>query len=295
MKTPLFIVLFLTGFVIPGKDVSAVNTENVYSEEKAYTESPAGANEILAVDVSKSDLHLDLLGTVVNGNVSKALVKNPVTGQIANYVAGEVLDLVYNETVKVVEVANCVVLLERASGTIETIECNNKMPTVVFTGPAALAKYRIVRPGEKEDAFALSANFSSDYDNEILTASVKHDVDPYLVKAVIKAESNFDPNAVSSKNAQGMMQLIPATATDYGVDDPFDPIANIEGGVRYLKDLMEYFDGDMKLSLAAYNAGKGSVIKHGFTIPPYPETTDYITKVLGYYKIMKAKNYVSKN
>jgi len=92
-----------------------------------------------------------------------------------------------------------------------------------------------------------------------------------------------------------MMQLIPATASDYGVNDPFDPVANIEGGVRYLKDLMEYFDGDMKLSLAAYNAGKGSVIKHGFTIPPYPETTDYITKVLGYYKIMKAKNYVSKN
>jgi soluble lytic murein transglycosylase-like protein len=91
------------------------------------------------------------------------------------------------------------------------------------------------------------------------------------------------------------MQLIPATASDYGVDDPFDPVSNIEGGVRYLKDLMEYFDGDMKLSLAAYNAGKGAVIKHGFTIPPYPETTDYITKVLGYYKIMKAKNYVSKN
>jgi len=295
MRTPLFIVLFLTGFVITGKDVSAVNTENVYSEERAYTERPAGDNRILAVDVSKSDLHVDLLGTVVNGNTSKALVKNPVTGEIANYVAGEVLDLVRTETVVVVEVANCVVLLERASGMFETIECNNKLPTVVFTGPAFLAKYRIVRPGEKEDAFALSANFSSDYDNEILTASVKHDVDPYLVKAVIKAESNFDPNAVSPKNAQGMMQLIPATASDYGVNDPFDPISNIEGGVRYLKDLMEYFDGDMKLSLAAYNAGKGAVIKHGFTIPPYPETTDYITKVLGYYKIMKAKNYVSKN
>ena len=295
MRTPLFIVLFLTGFVISGKDVSAVNTENIYSEEKTYTERPEGGNEILAVDVSKSNLHLDLLGTVVNGNISKALVKNPVTGEIANYVAGEVLDLVRTETVVVVEVANCVVLLERADGMIETIECNNKMPTVVFTGPAALAKYRIVRPGEKEDKLALSSNFPSDYDNEIFATSVKHDVDPYLVKAVIKAESNFDPNAVSSKNAQGMMQLIPATASDYGVNDPFDPVANIEGGVRYLKDLMEYFDGDMKLSLAAYNAGKGSVIKHGFTIPPYPETTDYITKVLGYYKIMKAKNYVSKN
>ncbi len=294
MKTPLLIVLLLAGFVTHGKDVFAIDTETVYSKEKAYTERPADENKILAVNVAKSGLHLDLLGTVVNGNISKALVKNPVTGEIGNYVAGDVLDLVRTEIVNVVEVANCVVLLERA-GALETIECNNKMPTVVFTGPAALAKYRIVRPGEKEDAFALSASFSSDYDNEILTASVKHDVDPYLVKAVIKAESNFDPNAISPKNAQGMMQLIPATASDYGVDDPFDPVSNIEGGVRYLKDLMEYFDGDMKLSLAAYNAGKGAVIKHGFTIPPYPETTDYITKVLGYYKIMKARNYVSKN
>jgi hypothetical protein len=295
MKTPLFIVLLLAGFIVPGQDVSAIDSEAVYTEEKAYTERPAGENKILAVTVSKSDLHVDLLGTVVNGNISKALVKNPVTGELGTYIAGDVLDLVRTETVNVIEVANCVVLLERAGGVLETIECNNKMPTVVFTGPAALAKYRIVRPGEKEDAFALSANFSSDYDSEILTASVKHDVDPYLVKAVIKAESNFDPNAISPKNAQGMMQLIPATASDYGVDDPFDPVSNIEGGVRYLKDLMEYFDGDMKLSLAAYNAGKGAVIKHGFTIPPYPETTDYITKVLGYYKIMKAKNYVSKN
>jgi len=294
MKTPLFIVLLLAGFVTPDQDVFAIAAEAAYSDEKAYTERPADENKILAVSVAKSDLHVDLLGTVVNGNISKALVKNPVTGEIGNYVAGDVLDLVRSETVNVVEVANCVVLLERA-GAFETIECNNKMPTVVFTGPAALAKYRIVHPGEKEDAFALSANFSSDYDKEIMTASVKHDVDPYLVKAVIKAESNFDPNAISPKNAQGMMQLIPATASDYGVDDPFDPVANIEGGVRYLKDLMEYFDGDMKLSLAAYNAGKGAVIKHGFTIPPYPETTDYITKVLGYYKIMKAKNYVSKN
>lgn len=294
MRNPLLIVLLFAGFVTPGQDVFAIDAEPVFSDEKAYTERPADENKILAVSVSKSDLHVELLGTVVNGNISKALVKNPVTGELGTYIAGDMLDLVRTEAVNVIEVANCVVLLERA-GMLETIECNNKMPTVVFTGPAALAKYRIVRPGEKEDAFALSANFSTDYDKEIMTASVKHDVDPYLVKAVIKAESNFDPNAVSPKNAQGMMQLIPATASDYGVDDPFDPVANIEGGVRYLKDLMEYFDGDMKLSLAAYNAGKGAVIKHGFTIPPYPETTDYITKVLGYYKIMKAKNYVSKN
>ena len=125
--------------------------------------------------------------------------------------------------------------------------------------------------------------------------SEKHDVDPYLVKAVIKAESNFDPGAVSPKNAQGIMQLIPATASDYGVDDPFDAKENMEGGVEYLSDLLNYFEGDLRLSLAAYNAGKGAVIKHGFTIPPYPETTEYISRVLGYYKILKSGKYASKN
>ena len=113
MRTPLFIVLLLAGFVTPDQDVFAIAAESVYSEEKAYTERPEGENKILAVSVAKSDLHVDLLGTVVNGNISKALVKNPVTGEIGNYVAGDVLDLVRTETVNVVEVANCVVLLER--------------------------------------------------------------------------------------------------------------------------------------------------------------------------------------
>ena len=153
---------------------------------------------------------------------------------------------------------------------------------------ASLAKYKINKPKSRA---SLSNSFSTEYDREIILISEKHKVDPYLVKAVIKAESNFNPNAVSPKNAQGIMQLIPATASDYGVDDPFDAKDNMEGGIQYLKDLLDYFDGDLKLSLAAYNAGKGSVIKHGFTIPPYPETTDYIAKVLEYYKDLKTKNY----
>jgi soluble lytic murein transglycosylase-like protein len=204
-----------------------------------------------------------------------------------------VLDLVSSETVNVVEISNCAVLIER-SGKYETMECRNKMPTVVFNKPSALARYKLILPEDGGTKFIFSDEFTTDYDKEIADLSEKHGVDPYLVKAVIKAESNFDPNAVSPKNAQGIMQLIPETANDYGVGDPFDAKDNMEGGVQYLKDLLDYFDGDMSLSLAAYNAGKGAVIKHGFTIPPYPETTDYIAKVLGYYKLLKAKSYALK-
>ena len=221
--------------------------------------------------------------------ITKVLIKNPVTGELGKYVEGERLDIVKSENVKILEIANCMILLER-SGNHETLECNNKMPTVVFNR-ASLAKYKINGPGSGVN---ISTGFNSAYDRDIVLISEKHKVDPYLVKAVIKAESDFNPDAVSPKNAQGMMQLIPETASDYGVEDPFDAKENMEGGVQYLRDLLDYFDGDLKLSLAAYNAGKGSVIKHGFTIPPYPETTDYIAKVLQYYKHLKAENYSAK-
>lgn len=293
MKTLLPIILFFCGLACMISDTSpAKEFEDLYSDYESLTESPEEQNELLSIEVSKTKLNLILLGTVVNDNVSRALVKNPVTGEIGSYTAGERLDLVASGNVKVVEVSKCVVLIQR-DGIYETMQCNNKIPTVVFNGPSVLAKYKIVRPGTVGNK-NISTNFSSDYDKDIVTLSEKHDVDPYLVKAVIKAESNFDPNAVSPKNAQGIMQLVPETASDYGVINTFDPIENMDGGVRYLKDLLEYFDGDINLSLAAYNAGKGAVIKHGFTIPPYPETADYITKVLGYYKLLKAKNYAMK-
>ncbi len=292
MKSALVIILIFYGLTfLPLNNSVSTEFEDLYSDYESVTETPKEMNDILSIEVSKTGLNLILLGTVVNDNVSRALVKNPVTGEIGKYQSGDILDLVNSETVKVIEVSKCVVLIERGGNRFETIECNNKIPTVVFNGPSALAKYKIVRSGSGEN---ISSHFIKDYDNEILTVSEKHDVDPYLVKAVIKAESNFDPNAVSTKNAQGIMQLIPETASDYGVINTFDPKENMEGGVRYLKDLLEYFDGDVNLSLAAYNAGKGAVIKHGFTIPPYPETADYISKVLGYYKLLKAKNYALK-
>jgi hypothetical protein len=293
MKKPL-LTLVLSGiiFILPIAAYSAGSTDT-YPEDDPVSETPAGKNKILSVEVTNTDLRLILLGTLTSDGVSKAMIKNPVTGELGSYVRGDVLDLVSSETVKIAEISNCAVLIER-SGKFETMECENKMPTVVFNKPSALARYRIILPEDGSTRFVFSDEFITDYDKEILNVSEKHGVDPYLVKAVIKAESNFNPDAVSPKNAQGMMQLIPETASDYGVSDPFDAEDNMDGGVHYLKDLLDYFDGDMNLSLAAYNAGKGAVIKHGFSIPPYPETTDYIAKVLGYYKLLRAKNYALK-
>jgi len=284
----LLIVFPILTFCLPGKSFS-IDTYGSFADDGTEPESDVQENELLNVEVAKSNLQLEILGTITNGKTTKALIKNPVTGALGKYVEGDRIDIVRSEKVTILEIANCMILIER-SGNHETLECNNKMPTVVFNR-ASLSKYRVNGPGGNVD---LSKGFNSAYDRDIVLISEKHKVDPYLVKAVIKAESNFNPDAISSKNAQGMMQLIPETASDYGVEDPFDAKENMEGGVQYLRDLLDYFDGDLKLSLAAYNAGKGSVIKHGFTIPPYPETTDYIAKVLQYYKHLKAENYSAK-
>lgn len=105
-----------------------------------------------------------------------------------------------------------------------------------------------------------------------------------LLHAVITVESHYDANAVSRAGAAGLMQLMPATAKRYGVDDRFDPEQNMHGGARYLRDLLERFNSDTSLALAAYNAGENAVYKYGNRIPPYRETTDYVKRVLAKYR-----------
>jgi len=108
-------------------------------------------------------------------------------------------------------------------------------------------------------------------------------IDPQLVQAIIKVESEYDPEAVSNKGAMGLMQLIPQTAQRFGVENPFNPKENIQGGVSYLKHLLDLFGGDLPLSLAAYNAGEGAVQRSG-GIPSFAETRDYVRKVTNIYQ-----------
>jgi soluble lytic murein transglycosylase len=128
-----------------------------------------------------------------------------------------------------------------------------------------------------------SSKMPASLDALVTSISTTHGVDPALVRAVIKTESNFNRWAVSRKGALGLMQLIPSTGRQYGVRDFFDPQQNIDGGVRYLKFLLQKFNGDLDLSLAAYNAGENAVERLG-RIPPIPETTNYVRKIRSIYK-----------
>lgn len=144
---------------------------------------------------------------------------------------------------------------------------------------------RIIRTRPKSYSKALpyvSVN-KKKYAGMIAQAAAKHQVDEKLLHAVIQAESAYDAAAVSSAGAVGLMQLMPATARRYGVTDRRDPDQNINGGTRYLKDLLKMFNSNLDLAVAAYNAGENAVIKYHNSIPPYPETRNYVKQVLALY------------
>jgi soluble lytic murein transglycosylase-like protein len=121
------------------------------------------------------------------------------------------------------------------------------------------------------------------YESMIRKTAKQHRVSPELLHAVVQAESAYDPKAKSHAGAMGLMQLMPATAERYGVSNAWDPAQNLAGGARYLRDLLDMFNNNLRLALAAYNAGEGAVKKYGNRIPPYPETRDYVSKVIDFY------------
>ncbi len=157
---------------------------------------------------------------------------------------------------------------------------------------AEVSEFVATRPETGSAAGTLNPNYralvrgrsvsSTEVDEMIEAAAARHGVDPNLVRAIVKVESNFNPRARSRKGAMGLMQLMPATARSLQVSNPFDPEQNVEGGVRHLKGLLQSYNGDVALSLAAYNAGAGAVARSG-GVPPYRETRNYVRQITQLY------------
>lgn len=164
-----------------------------------------------------------------------------------------------------------------AEGTTHyTNEPTNKKFTMVVE---ALRQPRSAAPVAVSGIKGKAANYAQVIEEVALDVGV----DQALVHAVITAESGYNPVAVSKAGAQGMMQLMPGTAKRYGVKNPLDASENIRGGARYLRDLIDMFDNDLELAVAAYNSGENAVMRHGMQVPPYKETRAYVPKVLSLY------------
>ena len=149
-----------------------------------------------------------------------------------------------------------------------------KFSDYMKTSPSSELKFRLVPP--------TSSVSKAQVENIVKQAADKYNIDERLILALIKQESGFNPNAISSAGAQGLMQLMPATAKGLGVNNPFDPVQNIEGGVKHLSGLMAKYSGNLVLALAAYNAGGANVDKYG-GIPPFKETQNYVKNILSNY------------
>lgn len=182
-----------------------------------------------------------------------------------------------------------VIFILQTQGRADVYQYVDDRQVIHLTNVPAGPKYRVLI---KERDFNYYPPPSAGPFHELIDWTAgKYGVDGDLVKAVIKAESNFNHKAVSKKGAKGLMQLMPKTAMDLGVDDCFHPGANIDGGIRHLSYLIGLYGGDLRLSLAAYNAGEAAVAKYR-GIPPYAETRTYVRQVLAFYDRYKkaAKN-----
>ncbi len=145
----------------------------------------------------------------------------------------------------------------------------------------------LIRPrkqGSTKKGVSRMSHNRQKYSPIIVSAARVNSLDPNLIHAVIKAESAYNPKAVSHKGAVGLMQLMPQTALRYGVKNREDPEDNINGGAKYLSDLLQMFESDIRLAVAAYNAGEHNVIKYGNKIPPFRETRQYVSRVMKYYR-----------
>ena len=158
-------------------------------------------------------------------------------------------------------------------------------PTVMFTESTA-------KPASVVNLSSLRGytTGNAQVDGYLIQSGTTNEVDPLLLYSVMHQESSFKSHAISPKGARGLMQLMPGTAARYGVTNIFDPKQNIEGGARYLRFLLDHFDGDLNLALAGYNAGEGAVEKYGWSIPPYSETQEYVRRIARRYSLLQDPN-----
>jgi soluble lytic murein transglycosylase-like protein len=161
-----------------------------------------------------------------------------------------------------------------ANGTLVLSDRELNTPTKIYEVPGA-PSYRTTTAATAEGPTASAPRF----DHIVVAHAQRHSLRPELVRAVIQVESGYNPMATSPKGAMGLMQLMPATARELGVRNPYDPEENIRGGTAYLRQLLDRYDGNEELALAAYNAGSGAVDRYGQRVPPYRETRDYVRKV----------------
>ena len=176
--------------------------------------------------------------------------------------------------------------LKLTSRAVAAAVANATRPAAAPVRPASAAP----APSLQMAAGTALGSFSTgdaNVDRFIVESSRRHGVDPVLIYSVMHRESSFKRFALSHKGARGLMQLMPATAARLGVRDIFDPQQNIEGGVKYMRILLNMFDGDVRLALAGYNAGEGAVLKYGRNVPPYRETQEYVRRISERYALMR--------
>lgn len=187
----------------------------------------------------------------------------------------------------------CLLILSVTSARADIYRYEDDEGIVHFTDAPTDKRFKIFMRDLKKDKqlrtklqLASSVN-PAEYEQIISSCATKYGVNPSLIKAVIHAESGYNPNAVSCKGASGLMQLMPGTARSLKVSNSFDPKDNVEGGVKYLRFLLDTFRGDVSLAVAAYNAGLNKVARYG-GVPPYNETRTYVNRVLSYMQSYQA-------
>jgi hypothetical protein len=179
--------------------------------------------------------------------------------------------------------------------TLKKISKSTGRPGVTSTVPAGTSNVRLTSMSVGS-SMAIGASLrgfttgNAQIDSYVAESAKRNGLDPLLVYSVMHQESSFKSRAISPKGARGLMQLMPGTAARFGVTNIFDPQQNIEGGSRYMKFLLDRFDGDLSLALAGYNAGEGAVEKYGWRIPPYAETQEYVRRISQRYNILRDPN-----